>query len=80
MEQSELFQTAVQKAKAGERDQAQEMLLKLVEKEPNHELAWLWLTNTTKTVASVWLIWVMARPTKVRYTKLTTWLPSGNCR
>ncbi len=45
MEQSELFQTAVQKAKAGERDQAQEMLLKLVEKEPNHELAWLWLSQ-----------------------------------
>jgi len=45
MKQSELFQTAVKKAKAGEREQAQTMLLELVETNPEHELAWLWLSE-----------------------------------
>ena len=45
MQQSELFQTAVKKAKSGERKQAREMLLELVEHNPRHELAWLWLSE-----------------------------------
>jgi hypothetical protein len=45
MKQSELFQTAVKKAKAGERDQARVMLIQLVEDSPEHELAWLWLSE-----------------------------------
>ena len=45
MKQSELFQTAVKKAKAGEREQARNMLMALVENEPEHELAWLWLSE-----------------------------------
>lgn len=45
MKQSELFQTAVKKAKAGERNQARAMLIQLVETNPEHELAWLWLSE-----------------------------------
>lgn len=45
MKQSELFQTAVKKAKAGERNQARAMLIQLVETNPDHELAWLWLSE-----------------------------------
>lgn len=45
MKQTELFQTAVKKAKAGERNQARTLLLQLVETEPQHELAWLWLSE-----------------------------------
>lgn len=45
MMHNELFQTAVKKAKAGERDQARKLLLTLVERNPQHELAWLWLSE-----------------------------------
>ena len=45
MTQYELFQTAVQKAKAGERSQARHMLLQFVDTNPEHELAWLWLSE-----------------------------------
>jgi tetratricopeptide (TPR) repeat protein len=45
MKQSELFRTAVKLAKSGDRSQAQAMLLELVEANPNHELAWLWLSE-----------------------------------
>ena len=45
MTQSALFQTAVQKAKAGERSQARNLLLELVDTNPEHELAWLWLSQ-----------------------------------
>ena len=45
MKQTEMFQTAVQKAKAGERQQARTLLLKLVDENPQHELAWLWLSE-----------------------------------
>jgi tetratricopeptide (TPR) repeat protein len=45
MKQPELFQTAVKKAKAGEREQARMMLMHLVEVNPEHELAWLWLSE-----------------------------------
>ncbi|MCC6603904.1 MAG: hypothetical protein IT327_11875 [Anaerolineae bacterium] len=45
MNRTELFQTAVTKAKAGERTQACNLLLELVEIEPKHELAWLWLSE-----------------------------------
>ena len=43
--QSEMFQTAVKQAKAGERQQARKLLLQLVEENPEHELAWLWLSE-----------------------------------
>lgn len=45
MNRTELFQTAVKQAKAGERTQARNLLLELVEVEPKHELAWLWLSE-----------------------------------
>jgi len=45
MKQSELFQTAVKKAKTGQREQARTMLMELVEDNPEHELAWLWLSE-----------------------------------
>ncbi len=45
MNRTDLFQTAVTKAKAGERSQARDLLLELVEVEPKHELAWLWLSE-----------------------------------
>lgn len=45
MNRTELFQTAVKKAKAGERTQARDLLLELVDVEPKHELAWLWLSE-----------------------------------
>lgn len=45
MTQSELFQTAVTKARAGERNEARQLLLQVVESNPQHELAWLWLSE-----------------------------------
>ncbi|WP_420644193.1 tetratricopeptide repeat protein [Candidatus Leptofilum sp.] len=48
MTQNELFRTAVKKAKSGKRQQAQKMLLTLVEADPQHELAWLWLSELVK--------------------------------
>ncbi|MCB8981735.1 MAG: hypothetical protein H6657_30380 [Ardenticatenaceae bacterium] len=45
MNRTELFETAVKQAKAGERTQARNLLLELVELEPKHELAWLWLSE-----------------------------------
>ncbi|VAW39828.1 hypothetical protein MNBD_CHLOROFLEXI01-1498 [hydrothermal vent metagenome] len=45
MTESELFQTAVKIAKSGDRPRARNMLLKLVDSNPNHELAWLWLSE-----------------------------------
>ncbi|MCA9955633.1 MAG: hypothetical protein KC434_12980, partial [Anaerolineales bacterium] len=43
--QAEVAETAVKQAKAGERTQARNLLLELVELEPKHELAWLWLSE-----------------------------------
>jgi tetratricopeptide (TPR) repeat protein len=45
MTQKELFETAVIKAKAGDLAQARDLLLALVEKQSQHELAWLWLSE-----------------------------------
>jgi tetratricopeptide (TPR) repeat protein len=45
MTQSDLFQTAVKIAKSGDRRKARNVLLKVVEANPNHELAWLWLSE-----------------------------------
>lgn len=45
MTQTELFETAVKIAKSGDRIQARDMLLKLVNHNPDHELAWLWLSQ-----------------------------------
>lgn len=36
---------AIDAAKKGQRDEAREILLALVEEEPQHELAWLWLSD-----------------------------------
>ena len=45
MTQSELFQTAVKSAKSGDHFKARALLLQLVETHPQHELAWLWLSE-----------------------------------
>ena len=43
MANSPLFNDAVAAARAGRRDAARDLLLQLVEQEPQHEMAWLWL-------------------------------------
>lgn len=45
MTASDLFKTAVKKAKAGEHQEARDLLLELVKNQPSHELAWLWLSE-----------------------------------
>lgn len=45
---TDLFKTAVKKAKAGEHQEAQALLLQIVQKNPQHELAWLWLSQLVK--------------------------------
>jgi tetratricopeptide (TPR) repeat protein len=42
---SSLFNDAVAAVRAGQRDAARDMLLQLVEQEPEHEMAWLWLSE-----------------------------------
>ena len=48
---SEELAQAVRLAKAGEKDSARRILLKLVEEEPQNELAWIWLVDTMPTDA-----------------------------
>jgi tetratricopeptide (TPR) repeat protein len=42
---SSLFNDAVAAARAGQRDTARDMLLELVQADPQHEMAWLWLSE-----------------------------------
>ncbi len=48
---SEELARAIRLAKAGEKDSARRILLKLVEEEPQNELAWIWLVDTMPTDA-----------------------------
>jgi len=46
---SQLLKTAVQAAKAGEREKAHQLLLQIVEQDESNETAWLWLSGTVQT-------------------------------
>ena len=48
-ETSELLKTAVQAAKAGDREKAHQLLLQIVEQDEKNETAWLWLSGTVQT-------------------------------
>lgn len=48
-ETSQLLKTAVQAAKAGEREKAHQLLLQIVEQDETNETAWLWLSGTAQT-------------------------------
>ncbi|WP_420631111.1 tetratricopeptide repeat protein [Candidatus Leptofilum sp.] len=45
----QLLRTAIQAAKAGEREKAHQLLLQIVEQDEQNETAWLWLSGTVKT-------------------------------
>ncbi len=45
----QLLQQAIRAAKAGDRDQAHQILLQIVEQDEKNETAWLWLSGTVKT-------------------------------
>jgi tetratricopeptide (TPR) repeat protein len=42
---SSLFNDAIAAARAGQRDTARDLLLELVQADPQHEMAWLWLAD-----------------------------------
>ncbi|MCP4236888.1 MAG: hypothetical protein GY770_25470, partial [Aestuariibacter sp.] len=42
---SELLQQALVKINEGQKEEARDLLLHLVDKNPEHELAWLWLSK-----------------------------------
>lgn len=48
-ESSQLLKTAVQAAKAGDREKAHQLLLQIVEQDETNETAWLWLSGTVQT-------------------------------
>lgn len=48
-ETSQLLKTAVQAAKAGDREKAHQLLLQIVEQDEKNEVAWLWLSGTVQT-------------------------------
>ncbi|MCB8979171.1 MAG: hypothetical protein H6657_17295 [Ardenticatenaceae bacterium] len=48
-ETSQLLKTAVQAAKAGDREKAHQLLLQIVEQDEKNETAWLWLSGTVQT-------------------------------
>lgn len=45
MDSPDLLRQAVLSARAGDRDQARQLLARLLMDQPNHELAWLWLSD-----------------------------------
>ena len=45
MASSEILQSAIQEARAGRRQAARDLLLKLVDAEPRNEQAWIWLSG-----------------------------------
>lgn len=45
MNSSDLFRQAVELARAGERDAARDAFLRVVDEDPRHELAWMWLAG-----------------------------------
>ncbi|MAT95641.1 MAG: hypothetical protein CL608_00615 [Anaerolineaceae bacterium] len=48
-ESDQLLKIAIQAAKAGEREKAHQLLMKIVEQDEANETAWLWLSGTVKT-------------------------------
>jgi tetratricopeptide (TPR) repeat protein len=48
-ENDQLLKIAIQAAKAGEREKAHQLLMKVVEQDEQNETAWLWLSGTVKT-------------------------------
>ena len=46
---NQLLKTAIQAAKAGEREKAHQLLMQIVEQDEENEMAWLWLSGTVKT-------------------------------
>ncbi len=48
-ESDQLLKSAIQAAKAGEREKAHQLLMKIVEQDEKNETAWLWLSGTVKT-------------------------------
>lgn len=48
-ENDQLLKIAIQAAKAGEREKAHQLLMKIVEQDEGNETAWLWLSGTVKT-------------------------------
>lgn len=48
-ESDQLLKIAIQAAKAGEREKAHQILMKIVEQDEKNETAWLWLSGTVKT-------------------------------
>ncbi|MBK8902731.1 MAG: hypothetical protein IPM53_16195 [Anaerolineaceae bacterium] len=46
---NQLLKTAVQAAKAGDREKAHQLLLQIVEQDETNETAWLWLSGTVQT-------------------------------
>lgn len=45
MNSSDLFRQAVELARSGERDAARDAFLRVVDEDPRHELAWMWLAG-----------------------------------
>jgi len=45
MSSSEMVQRAIQSARAGRRSEARDLLLHVVEADPQNELAWMWLSG-----------------------------------
>lgn len=45
MSSAETLQRAIQAARAGQREEARDLLIDLVENEPNNEMAWMWLSG-----------------------------------
>lgn len=48
-EKDQFLKIAIQAAKAGEREKAHQLLMKIVEQDEGNETAWLWLSGTVKT-------------------------------
>lgn len=48
-ESDQLLRSAIQAAKAGEREKAHQLLIQIVEQDEKNETAWLWLSGTVKT-------------------------------
>jgi len=50
MSSSEVLQRAIQAARAGQKAEARDLLLELVEVDPHNEIAWMWLSGLVDTL------------------------------
>jgi len=50
MSESEMVQRAIQRARAGRRTEARDLLLEVVESDPQNETAWMWLSGLVDSV------------------------------